>query len=87
VTVTTGAGCAWTATSNESWLTIISGAKGYGDGEINYRVDANTGDAREAVVIVAGQRHYVQQAAAPKKKPRVTRFAQMPQRMGTDGHQ
>ncbi len=64
VQVKAGVGCAWTATSNASWLTITRGAKGIGDGQVVYQVAPNFGAARQAVVAVAGQRHVVQQAAA-----------------------
>ena len=33
VTVNTGGGCAWTATSNVPWITISSGASGTGTGD------------------------------------------------------
>ena len=47
VAVTTETNCNWTAASNHpSWLHILSGASGTGDGSVNYRVDANTGAAR-----------------------------------------
>jgi len=38
VTITTGAGCSWNATSDSSWLTIISGASGSGTGTLRYNV-------------------------------------------------
>ncbi len=37
VTVTAGAGCPWTATSNVSWITVTSGASGNGNGTVEYR--------------------------------------------------
>jgi FG-GAP repeat/Putative Ig domain/Viral BACON domain len=64
VQVKAGAGCAWTATSNASWLTITRGANGTGSGQIVYRVAPNMGAARQTVVTVAGQKHLVQQDAA-----------------------
>ncbi len=43
VSVTTQAGCAWTASSSASWLTITSGGSGSGSGTVKYSVSANTG--------------------------------------------
>jgi len=80
VMVAAGAGCAWTATSNAPWLTITGGANGTGAGQIDYRVAANTGAAQQAVVTVAGQRHLVQQAAAARRPPRLTRLSERGER-------
>lgn len=41
--VTTPAGCAWSVSSNVSWLTITAGANGSGSGTVNYSVAANPG--------------------------------------------
>ena len=49
VTVTTTAGCNWTAVSNNSFITITSGASGSGNGTVNYSVAANTSSLQEAV--------------------------------------
>jgi hypothetical protein len=62
VNVTTGATCAWTAISSASWLTITSGATGTGSGTINYRVDANIGGQRQALITSQGQTFTVTQA-------------------------
>jgi hypothetical protein len=40
-TVTTTAGCAWTAVSNDSWITITSGASGSGPGTVAFWISAN----------------------------------------------
>ena len=34
-------GCTWTAVPSVSWITVLSGASGSGNGTVNYRVDAN----------------------------------------------
>ena len=39
----TGAGCAWTAVSNSSFITVTSGAAGLGNGTVGFTVAANTG--------------------------------------------
>ena len=64
VTVTTSSGCAWTVTSSESWLTVVSGASGTGAGVVMFRVAANTsGMARAASLSVGGQTFTVNQTA------------------------
>jgi hypothetical protein len=63
VTVTAGAGCAWTAVSNASFITITSGASGSGNGTVNYSVAANTGSAsRNGTMTIASQTFTVTQA-------------------------
>jgi YD repeat-containing protein len=60
VSVTAGSGCAWSASSNASWLSIASG--GSGSGSVGYSVAANTGPARTGTLTVAGQTFTVNQA-------------------------
>jgi len=55
VSVTTFAACAWTATSNANWLTILAGASGTGNGTVSYSVMPNTGDVRSGTLTVAGR--------------------------------
>ncbi len=55
VTVTTTAGCAWTAASNDSWITVTSGATGTGNGTVGYSVAANSGADRTGTITIAGQ--------------------------------
>ncbi|HET7697019.1 MAG TPA: BACON domain-containing carbohydrate-binding protein [Vicinamibacterales bacterium] len=43
-TVTTGQGCAWRATSNASWITVIEGSSGTGSGSTAFTIEPNTGD-------------------------------------------
>jgi Zn-dependent metalloprotease len=63
VTVTTAAGCNWTAASNNSFITITSGASGSGSGTVNYAVAANTvSTARSGSLTIAGLTHSVSQA-------------------------
>jgi len=64
VTVTTQAGCNWTAASNNSFITITSGASGSGSGTVSYSVAANTSTARSGSLTIAGLTHSVSQAAA-----------------------
>jgi hypothetical protein len=65
VAVSAGDACAWTAGSNDSWITIASGATGSGAGTVSFSVAANTGAARSGSLTVAGQRFTVNQGAAP----------------------
>ncbi|HEX5834313.1 MAG TPA: M36 family metallopeptidase, partial [Pyrinomonadaceae bacterium] len=65
VTVTTSAGCNWTAASNNSFITITSGASGSGSGTVNYSVAANTGSlSRNGSMTIAGLTFSVSQAGA-----------------------
>ena len=63
VTVNTSSGCAWTATSSESFLTVVSGASGTGTGAVVFQVAANiTGQARTASLSIGGQTFTVTQS-------------------------
>ena len=55
VSVATGAGCAWTASSNASWLTITSGSSGSGNGDVQYTAGAAAGPARSGTLTIAGR--------------------------------
>jgi len=55
VNVTTSAGCDWTAVSNNSFITINSGAGGSGNGIVNYSVAENTSpSSRSGSMTIAG---------------------------------
>jgi hypothetical protein len=62
--VTTNVGCAWTATSQASWLRITSGSLGNGPATVSMSADANGGEARSGTVNVAGESFTVTQAAS-----------------------
>jgi hypothetical protein len=56
VSVNTSTGCAWSATSSASWLTIVGAASGTGTGVVRYQVAPNsTGQARTAFLSIGGQ--------------------------------
>ena len=58
------AGFAWTATSNDSWITITSGASGTGSGTVSLALDANnSGAQRDGTITIAGQNYTIVQAA------------------------
>lgn len=62
-TVTTASGCAWTATSNASWIRITSGSAGTGAGTVAYAVDPNFAVSnRTGTLTVAGQTVTVSEA-------------------------
>jgi hypothetical protein len=64
--VSTAAGCGWTAASNAQWLQVTSGTPGSGNGTVSYTVQANTGtSARSGTITAGGQTHTVSQAGAP----------------------
>lgn len=54
-------GCAWTATSNASWLSISAGASGSGNGTVRYAAAANTGPQRTGTITAGGQTFTVTQ--------------------------
>lgn len=68
VTVTTASHCAWTATSNASWMRITSGATGSGNGSVGFAADFNgTGSPRSGTLTIAGRTFTVSQIdAAPE---------------------
>ena len=64
-TVTSSAGCAWSATSEAPWITVTSGASGLGSGTANFTVAANTvTSSRSGTLTIAGTTFNVTQAAA-----------------------
>jgi len=69
IEVSTGASCAWTATSAVSWMTIPSGSTGTGNGTVAILVQANLGPARTGTLSIAGRAVTVTQGAAPPPQP------------------
>ena len=64
VDVLATAGCGWSATSNDGWITITAGASGSGTGTVSYAVAANAGcSQRSGTLSIAGQTFTVAQAA------------------------
>src|SRR6185503_17873094 len=65
VSVTTTPGsCSWTASSNDSWITINSGGTSSGNGNVTFTVAANTGGPRTGTIAVAGRSFAINQAGA-----------------------
>ena len=68
-TVTTNAGCTWTASSNAPWITVTAGAAGSGGGSVQFSVVANTTAApRSGTITAAGHVFTVNQAAGSGKR-------------------
>ena len=55
VAVTAASGCAWSATSNASWISVQAGSNGAGNGSVTFVVTPNTGPPRSGTASVAGQ--------------------------------
>jgi C1A family cysteine protease len=56
INVTAGSTCAWTATSDASWVTIATGKSGTGSGTVRYSVSSNwSTSSRSATVTAAGK--------------------------------
>jgi hypothetical protein len=65
VGVTTGNGCAWSASSNATWIKIGSVVGPFGNGTVFYSVDPNSSpNPRTGTITIAGQTFYVTQAGA-----------------------
>ena len=62
VTVTTAAGCVWTATTSSSFITILAGSTGSGTGTVVLNVASTSGIDRTATATIAGQTFTVSQA-------------------------
>ncbi|MBL8112689.1 MAG: fibronectin type III domain-containing protein [Acidobacteria bacterium] len=60
--VQTGAGCAWGAQSDVSWMTVVSGVEGNGTGTVTFDVSLNPGPARQGTLTAGGQTFTVNQA-------------------------
>lgn len=72
INITTQAGCTWSATRNNNWLTLTSAANGVGSGALNFSASQNYSGARTGTITVAGQTTalvgdniVINQAAAP----------------------
>jgi all-beta uncharacterized protein len=63
VAVNTASGCAWTATSGATFITITQGATGSGNGAVQFTVAPNIGAARTGTLTVAGTSITFTQAA------------------------
>jgi len=63
ISVTSQAGCSWTAVSNASWITITSGSSGSGSGTVVFSVSSNSNlFSRKGTLTVAGKTFQVTQS-------------------------
>jgi uncharacterized repeat protein (TIGR03803 family) len=71
--------CAWTAVSNDPFITITAGSSGTGNGKVDYTVPGNTNtSALSGTMTIAGQTFTVNQAAGGctfKLSPKGGKFA------------
>ena len=74
VTVTAGTACAWTAASNDAFITVTSGASGTGNGTVAVAIAANSGAARTGTLTIAGQTVTVSQSGAGQSAGLVVSF-------------
>ena len=66
VSITGLAGCTWTVTNENTWITITSGATGTNEGTLGYTVDANAStNERSGVVVIGGENFTVTEAGSP----------------------
>lgn len=70
ITVTDANACAWSATSNASWINVSAPGGGSGSGTVNYTVLANlTTHPRSGAITVAGQTVTVTQSGLAQGQP------------------
>ena len=55
VDVAAGSACAWTASSQASWITVSNGATGSGNGTVTLTIAANAGSQRTGTATIAGR--------------------------------
>jgi hypothetical protein len=76
VTVTTAAGCSWSATSSAAWTVITAGQAGTGPGTVAYTVAGNPdAGSRSGTLTIADQRHTIVQNG---RSPVVCRYELVP---------
>ena len=64
LTVIAGTGCAWSAVSNSSFITVTSGSNNSGSGTVSYSVGSNSGASRTGTLTIAGKTFTVTQDPA-----------------------
>ena len=66
VTITAGAGCAWSVSNTNSWINFLSGTSGAGNGTVMYSIPENPStNARSGNVQIAGLNYTLTQGGAP----------------------
>lgn len=69
VTVTTVSDCAWTATTNASWITLSAPASGTGNGSVRFTVPLNSGNERSGTISIGGQTALIRQSGSTPSPP------------------
>ncbi len=73
VNVATGSSCSWTATPDQSWISITTNGSGTGSLQVTFSVTANTSSsARTGHININGQAFTITQAAASSNSQNVT---------------
>lgn len=88
VTVTAGSDCAWTATTNASWITLSAPANGTGNGVVRFTVAPNGNNERSGAISIAGQTATVVQSGtspAPAPSPCSYTLSSKSQNIGAAG--
>jgi len=67
--VNTVEGCRWSARSLASWIQILSGSSGSGNGDVGFGVLPNNGSARTGIIIVEGKHFSIEQEAVEEPPP------------------
>lgn len=62
-------GCAWTAVSNDTWITITSTASGTGDGAVSYSVASNSSFDRSGTITIGDQTFLVNEQGTGNPPP------------------
>lgn len=64
INLTTQSGCAWTASTDSGWITLLNFPSGSGSATMQYVLSANTGPQRTGTITFGGQIFTVTQQAA-----------------------
>ncbi|MFN7924550.1 MAG: BACON domain-containing carbohydrate-binding protein [Bryobacteraceae bacterium] len=64
ITIISPPGCAWAATTSDSWIFLPPGSSGTGTGSVKYWLEANPGASRAGSIRVAGSTIPIQQGSA-----------------------
>jgi hypothetical protein len=72
IALTTQAGCAWTAVSNATFLSIVSASSGSGNATVTFAITANPSTSiRSGTLTIGGRTVTVTQAGRPARRPPV----------------
>jgi len=72
--INTGAGCSWTAVSNNTWITITGGSSGTGNGVVDFSFASNKATTPRTGTITAGGQTFTLTQTKSRTRSRVTTF-------------